>query len=450
MSAGSLRARQHALTLGTSFPVEAAPANGAVESTPARPRVARPRVSRPPAPDALDPIRRCVADAIAGRDVRHGFIELGAQSAGIAHDFRNLLLAIQCQAALAEQALPPDHPVRQHMAQITSAARQGGDCADLLMHISTGGSADLRPVRLAAFLRHTAEVVRCWLGDRVSVVCDVDEAEDAWVVAHPTQLSRVFMNLADNARRVLPDGGTFGISVLQRPRQTPRRLGLPRQQAPSGVAQIVVWDTGRGMALETAQSLVASTGGRAMRAQRGRRRGLGLRIVRDIVESHGGRLSLESTPGAGTRFLITLPLSGAPELAASKAVPLTTAHETGVMVISPHERIRRLACLAVRSSGYHVTELSEVGAAGDAARQIVPAVRAIVWDVERISPRWQQELSCLRGIPSLRGVVLLAEPPWMDDRLLGPTDSLLIKPFPLSRIAESVTRAVATGCSEAA
>jgi hypothetical protein len=45
---------------------------------------------------------------------------------------------------------------------------------------------------------------------------------------------------------------------------------------------------------------------------------------------------------------------------------------------------------------------------------------------------------------------LLAEPPWMDDRLLGPTDSLLIKPFPLSRIAESVTRAVATGCSEAA
>lgn len=115
------------------------------------------------------------------------------------------------------------------------------------------------------------------------------QPESARVIADPDQVSQIFWNLARNAVRAMPEGGTF--------RLTGRLDGE--------VYRLQVSDTGRGMSEEQRANLFHPfqsffDGGT----------GIGMAIVYRIVEDHGGRLRVESTPGGGTTITVELPAAG--------------------------------------------------------------------------------------------------------------------------------------------
>jgi signal transduction histidine kinase len=106
------------------------------------------------------------------------------------------------------------------------------------------------------------------------------------VKADEAQLRQVFLNLIRNAREAMPRGGQLTVTAWH---------------TPEGV-EVRVQDTGEGMTPEVQERLyepffTTKTGGT----------GLGLALSRQIVESHGGRLSLESAVGRGTTFHVFLP-----------------------------------------------------------------------------------------------------------------------------------------------
>jgi two-component system, NtrC family, sensor kinase len=109
------------------------------------------------------------------------------------------------------------------------------------------------------------------------------------VECHPQQLNQVFMNIIMNARQATPDGGT--ITVLTR---------VAGEQV-----EVVVQDTGSGIPPENVARIFepgfTSKGGRMGM-------GLGLAICQQIMEQHGGRIRVESSPGAGSTFTLALPL----------------------------------------------------------------------------------------------------------------------------------------------
>jgi signal transduction histidine kinase len=118
------------------------------------------------------------------------------------------------------------------------------------------------------------------------------------VEADPDMLTRVFSNLCDNALQHTPPGGTVTIEALPH----------------DSMLAIAITDTGQGIPPEALQRVFE----RFFRADTARQSktggsGLGLAIVRAIVEAHGGRIWAENAPGAGARFIFTLPLSGARE-----------------------------------------------------------------------------------------------------------------------------------------
>ena len=118
--------------------------------------------------------------------------------------------------------------------------------------------------------------------------------EPAVVRGDAEQLDRVLVNLLSNATKYTPVGGRIGVDVQLRSR----------------TVSITVSDTGIGIPLDEQEHLFT----RFFRASTARAKsisgtGLGLAIVKSIVERHDGAVTVESTPGSGSRFTITLPLA---------------------------------------------------------------------------------------------------------------------------------------------
>ena len=122
-------------------------------------------------------------------------------------------------------------------------------------------------------------------------------AGSMWISGDPGQLKQVLLNLLDNALRYTPPGGQI-------------TLGGTRDAA---TARIEVRDTGAGIAAQDLPHIFERFyRGDTSRSRATGNSGLGLSIARTIIEAHSGKINVESTPGSGTCFTITLPLEGSP------------------------------------------------------------------------------------------------------------------------------------------
>jgi two-component system OmpR family sensor kinase len=147
-------------------------------------------------------------------------------------------------------------------------------------------------VDLAALARDAAEDARATAPDRS---ISVDGATSAIVSGDPHQLRQVLANLTRNALVHTPGGSPIELSVARNGQEV----------------SVSVRDHGPGLPADSEQSIFD----RFWRAQGGRERGkagagLGLAIVRGVLDAHGGRISAENAPGGGAVFVVRLPTSG--------------------------------------------------------------------------------------------------------------------------------------------
>ncbi|MCW8141800.1 MAG: PAS domain S-box protein, partial [Planctomycetota bacterium] len=220
---------------------------------------------------------------------------VGRLAGGVAHDFNNLLTVIEGYARLAMDPLPSDDPGRRKLEQVVRASERAAGLTRQLLAFSRKLPASPRIVEPGALLRDMTGMLRRLLGERVTLVLDVDPAAGE-VTIDPGQLEQVVMNLAVNANDAMPDGGTLTLSVKG---EDPAR-GQPQ----GGWVRLAVADTGAGMDAETRARLFEPF---FTTKPPGEGTGLGLATVHGIVEQAGGRVTVESAPGAGSRFEVHLP-----------------------------------------------------------------------------------------------------------------------------------------------
>lgn len=219
---------------------------------------------------------------------------VGSISYMIAHEINNLLTPLANYAALAMQN-PQDRALAEKVLEKTvqNCERASKIMASMLA-VADGQGQEKQDARLSALVEEIfACLCRDFAKDGITVRIHVPEDFIVWVV--PVQIQQVLMNLILNARdAMLPGGGVLTI----------------RATARADVAQIEVSDTGTGIDPDDLMNIFDSfftTKRGTNAAGRYCGAGLGLAYCRKIVDAHGGSISVESMPGEGSTFKITLP-----------------------------------------------------------------------------------------------------------------------------------------------
>jgi len=221
---------------------------------------------------------------------------LGILAGGIAHDFNNLLAAIAGNIGLSLLAAGLDDPTRKRLIEAEKATVRAQDLTTLLLAFSKGGKHVRERASLAEVIRDSATFI---LGGS-EVLFKFSIPDDLWLVSiDKGQIGRVIQNLVLNAGQAMPEGGVVEISC--RNEEPKQRECVPFPQNQKHV-KISIKDNGLGIPEKLIDRIFdpyfsTKTDGS----------GLGLAISHSIIQKHDGHISVQSKPGAGTIFTISLP-----------------------------------------------------------------------------------------------------------------------------------------------
>ncbi|MEM9780840.1 MAG: response regulator [Pseudomonadota bacterium] len=287
---------------------------------------------------------------------------VGQLAGGVAHDFNNLITAINghCDLLLiGKDATQPDY---SDLMQIRQNANRAAALVRQLLAFSRKQTLKPETLSLSDVISDTLYLLDRLIGDRVKLRLDPDPAGPVGHVrADQGQLEQALVNLVVNARDAMPKGGTVTIS-------TRRRMFRVDEQRHGGVVpagdyvELVVADEGLGLQDETIGKVFDPFF--TTKAQ-GEGTGLGLSTVYGIVKQSGGMVFAENRPEGGACFRILLPrveADSAEEIKpdrpnATKAIDLTGAGR--VLLVEDEAAVRSFAARALQLRGYDVTTAEE-------------------------------------------------------------------------------------------
>ena len=297
---------------------------------------------------------------------------VGQLTGGIAHDFNNLLTVVSGNLQLMEAGLA-DHPELGEM--IDSALRAVGHGAALtrkLLAFARRQRLTPREIEPAQLLADLRQMLQRTLGERIEITVECRDDVPP-VFADPGELDAALINLALNARDAMPRGGALRISAR-------RNIYAGDGEIDPGTYVVFrVADTGSGMAPEVlARALEPffTTKGS------GKGNGLGLSMVYGFVKQSGGRVAIESTPGAGTHVDLYLPARSLDRTAHPQAAAPVTPHvgRESILVVEDERDVRTIATAFLRSLGYTTYE-AESGERALEALNAHPDVALLFTDV---------------------------------------------------------------------
>jgi two-component system sensor histidine kinase PilS (NtrC family) len=229
---------------------------------------------------------------------------VGELAASIAHEIRNPLAAISGSVELLRSGESEDS-ARLMDIVLREIGRLDALIRDFLQY-ARPSAPKLEPVPLPALLDEVARMLETSLPAGAKLEREADPG--AVALADPTQLRQVIWNLVRNALEALEGEGVVRLAAsrLAAPPQEALAGGRKRGAEGAGSVEIVVADTGRGIALADLERIFDP-----FYTTKADGTGLGLPTVHRIVESHGGALQVESQPGVGTCFRVRLPAAGA-------------------------------------------------------------------------------------------------------------------------------------------
>jgi len=232
-------------------------------------------------------------------------IELLGQLAGsVVHDMNNVLTAIDGSATMLEMdaGTPALHLQNIHK----SVQRAGGMMRQLLM-FGRGSDGELQPLDLGGALGEVADLVRETFGKRFLVRCATAGGLPT-VLADPTQVHQVVMNLCVNARDAMPEGGILDLTVDRRTIDCAAAALAGGDARPGNYLAVSVRDSGTGIPPEILPRLFDPF---FTTKEEGKGTGLGLATVLRLMRRHGGFVTIETAIGCGTCFTCHFPLAKA-------------------------------------------------------------------------------------------------------------------------------------------
>lgn len=229
---------------------------------------------------------------------------IGLLAGGVAHDFNNILSVILGYAAMALVDIGDTNPrVRRDLDQIQQAGLRARDLVRQILSFCHHSAERFQPLRPQRIVREVVKMLRSSFPATIDITTRITAAEGT-VLADPSQLHQVLMNLCTNALHAMKAGGELTLGLAQVTLSGTQGRAELQQLESGSYLRLWVRDTGSGIPAEIRDRIFDpffTTKGE------GEGTGLGLAVVQSIVAAHHGAVSVHSRPGEGTEVSVYLP-----------------------------------------------------------------------------------------------------------------------------------------------
>lgn len=277
---------------------------------------------------------------------------IGTLAGGIAHDFNNILAIIIGYTTMAKHNAPSDSKYAGDLEKILTAGYRAKDLVLQILAFSRQTEIERVPIQLQSLTLESLKMLRSTLPATIDLVDDID-SKCGTVLADPTQVHQIIMNLCSNANHAMENsGGSLTIKL----KSSWLNSGDPRLEAlqlkPGEYVVLTVSDTGPGIPPKVIDRIFDPY---FTTKETGKGTGMGLSIIYGIISSYDGAITVVNKPGQGASFHVYFPVIE------QEAGPLATATEDippgqeRVLFIDDEEPLAQMGKEMLERLGYLVT-----------------------------------------------------------------------------------------------
>ncbi len=280
---------------------------------------------------------------------------LGTLAGGIAHDFNNILFPIMGFTEMLLDTCQENSEAHQSLEQILTATLRAADLVQQILAFSRQSEIERLPVKVQTIIQDALKLMRASLPSTISIESDIDK-RCGMVMASPTHIHQIAMNLMTNAFHAMEDtGGTLSVSLWGVSVQSD---GTAPDIRPGRYILYSVADTGHGIERQILDRIFEPY---FTTKQAGKGTGLGLSVVHGIVKSYGGDIRVTSEPGKGSVFDVYLPVMD-PSDSENTLDSVRLQVEGGsehILLVDDEETILKMERKMLEPLGYRVTTRSK-------------------------------------------------------------------------------------------
>jgi PAS domain S-box-containing protein len=227
---------------------------------------------------------------------------IGTLAGGIAHDFNNILSAIIGFTELAIDETPKDSPIEDSLREVYSAGIRAKDLVKQILAFARQSDEKRSPIKPGMVAKEVLKLIRATIPTTIEIESQIES--DSLIFGNQTQIHQVLMNLCTNAAHAMEDSG--GVLAVSMHDSFFEENELPGDMTSGKYIEIRVSDTGVGIAPENMNLIFEPY---FTTKDIGEGTGMGLSMVHGVVESYGGKITVETQLGKGTKFTIYLPIT---------------------------------------------------------------------------------------------------------------------------------------------
>jgi signal transduction histidine kinase/ActR/RegA family two-component response regulator len=280
---------------------------------------------------------------------------IGTLAGGIAHDFNNILTPILGYTDMALEELPAESNLRFDLEQINNAAHRGKDLVQQVLTFSREVDFANKPIQLQPIVTEALNLIKASFPPGVVINRHFDQ-KIGTVLADPTHIHQIVMNLCTNANHaMMKSGGVLDVKLEEVKVEQKSADKIPNLKKGEYI-RLTISDTGHGMDLKTKERIFEPF---FTRKEVGSGSGLGLSVVHGIINNYGGAIVVDSTPGKGTTFMIYLPKYGTDLLESDKLNKKPLKGDEHILFVDDEPEITFMGKKMLENLGYKVSISSD-------------------------------------------------------------------------------------------
>jgi PAS domain S-box-containing protein len=229
---------------------------------------------------------------------------IGTLAGGIAHDFNNILAAIMGYTEMALYDVPEGTSGRRNLEQVLKAGYRGKDLVKQIITFSRRRDEERRPMQISPIVKEALKLLRASLPTTIDIRQNI-KTQSGMVLADPTQIHQVLMNLISNAAYAMREkGGALEVGLTDVDIYPDDAAPPHPDLKPGPYLKLTVSDTGHGIEHAIMERIFDPF---FTTKKPGEGTGMGLAVVHGIVKSYGGAILVDSEPGKGSTFDVFFP-----------------------------------------------------------------------------------------------------------------------------------------------